>query len=88
VELDERFDLVTSFLASFNVNRNLRGLPAWSPGEWEDFLDRCFQAWLVPGGRIIMTLDRNKVSEDCWEYLAGRAVKFDPQTRFVEIPWR
>ena len=85
VELGERFDLVTSFLASFNVKRDVKNRPVWTPADWEDFLDRCFKAWLKPGGRMIMTVDRNKVNKDCWEYLASRAAKADPEMRFVEI---
>jgi SAM-dependent methyltransferase len=83
------YDLVTSFLTAFNKltkpDDPSELIRYWTPYEWGDFIDACCRVWLRPGGRIIMTLDRNKITKDCWDYLAARAAKADPDTRFIEI---
>lgn len=69
--LPERYDLITAFLAAFNVDRVSK--KPWDIARWNFFLADVRDHVLRPGGQLFMTLDDKKLTDDVWDYLKARA---------------
>jgi hypothetical protein len=88
--LGRRFDMMTSWLAAFNVHtwQNEQGddeFKPWSPEDWAEFIARCKAQWLCPEARMVMTLTRRKLSDESWAYLAACATEADRDTCYLNL---
>ena len=64
--LQGRYDMITAFLAAFNVNENKE---PWTVEEWCFFLKDLGQNVLSENGVIFMMLDAKKITSEVWNYL-------------------
>lgn len=64
------YDLVTAFLAAFNVDQNKK---PWTTEQWEFFLTHLTVNVAKPSGRLFMSLANDKLTEESWIYLRERA---------------
>lgn len=68
--LDGRYDLVTGFLAAFNVDRHRQ---PWDVITWRFFLADLKCNILTPGGMLFLMLDDKKLTVEVWNYLLSIA---------------
>jgi len=68
--LGGRYDMVTSFLAAFNVDEERR---PWSVAQWRFFLKSLKADVLNDGGVLFMTLADGKLTPESWSYLVSLA---------------
>jgi len=69
-ELGGRYDMVTSFLAAFNVDEERK---PWSAEHWHFFLRSLRHDVLNDGGILFMTLADGKVTPESWSFLTSIA---------------
>lgn len=69
-DLNGPYDLVTAFLAAFNVDKSK--LP-WDIAAWRFFLRSVKERVLTESGELFMSLDDSKLTEPVWRYLSERA---------------
>jgi len=80
--LGGRYDLVTSFLAAFNVDEKQR---PWTPDHWRFFLKSLKRDVLHDGGFVFMTLTNGKTTPESWSYLASVADHSVEQIKLIQI---
>jgi SAM-dependent methyltransferase len=80
--LDGRYDLVTSFLAAFNVDENRN---PWSTDHWRFFLRSLKENVLNDGGVLFMTLADGKLTPESWSYLVSIADHSVDRTKLIQI---
>ncbi|MBV8977701.1 MAG: class I SAM-dependent methyltransferase [Alphaproteobacteria bacterium] len=68
--LGGRYDLVTAFLAAFNVDEKLK---PWTADHWRVFLKSLKADVLTENGFLFMTLADGKLTPESWSYLASIA---------------
>jgi hypothetical protein len=68
--MEERYDLVTAFLAAFNLDSERK---PWTIEAWNFFLRDLRQNVLTANGEVFMSLTRDKITPDVWRYLSERA---------------
>jgi hypothetical protein len=68
--LEGPYDMVTAFLAAFNVDE--RKVP-WSIENWRFFLSDLKRNALTERGALFLMLDNKKITEEVWGYLVSRA---------------
>lgn len=77
-----RYDLVTAFLAAFNIDENKQ---PWTPDHWKFFLSDLAATVLRPGGSLFMRLTHDKLTDDAWTYLVSLATWKEDQSRQVYV---
>jgi hypothetical protein len=81
-DLDGRYDMVTAFLAAFNVDQDKR---PWSEAHWRFFLTDLAENVLTNRGVLFMRLTHDKLTDEAWAYLASLAEWKEDQSRQVYI---
>ncbi|HTT97339.1 MAG TPA: class I SAM-dependent methyltransferase [Rhizomicrobium sp.] len=71
-EVGGRYDLLTAFLAAFNIDEEKR---PWSVDQWRFFLLDLKENILNDGGVLCMTLDDAKLTPDSWSFLRNLSEK-------------
>lgn len=79
---EHRFDLVTAFLAAFNVDRERQ---PWSIEMWNFFLSDLKRNVLTETGELYMSLTNHKVTAEVWDYLSSLAVFTNDKNRIIFI---
>lgn len=64
--LDAPYDMVTAFLAAFNMDENKQ---PWNKEYWEYFLTDVADNVCRGDGKVLMSLANNKLTPEVWEYL-------------------
>jgi len=77
-----RYDMVTAFLAAFNVDEDKR---PWSEEHWRFFLTDLAANVLTPRGVVFMRLTHDKLTDSAWAYLSALAEWKEDQSRQVFI---
>jgi len=77
------YDLVTAFLAAFNVDQNKK---PWTTEQWEFFMTHLTVGVAKPSGRLFMSLANDKLTEESWLYLRERADWYDETAKRVYFP--
>src|SRR5579864_3535760 len=77
-----RYDLVTAFLAAFNVHEDKQ---PWNVATWEFFLSDLAESVLRPNGSLFMRLTHDKLNEESWSYLVSLAQWHEDQSKQVYI---
>jgi len=80
--LDGPYDMVTAFLAAFNVDAERQ---PWSAEHWEYFLKDVKYNVLTKCGVIFLLLDSKKLTEESWSYISSLAEWSDAVTKQVFI---
>ena len=80
-DLPSDFQLVTAFSVAFNWHNRT----PWDRDQWDFFLRSLSQHVLTAGGELFMTLIRNKLTKESWEYLVSKAKWVDEPERYVLI---
>jgi len=86
-KFDEKFDLVTAFLAAFSVGS---AKEPWPLQTWITFFDHIRTDVLKPGGATLMTLTRGKVTADVWHYLRQFSDYYNDRSmeiHFTDFSW-
>jgi SAM-dependent methyltransferase len=78
--LPGRFDLVTSFMAAFNMDDQKK---PWGIKPWDFFLASLERHVLAPEGRLFMTLANNKLTPDAWRHLAAHATSATESSKSI-----
>lgn len=76
-----RFDLVTSFIPNFNLDRNT----PWGDAPWRFFIEDVVDKLLAPGGCLYMTLTEQTLSATAWGYLRSVAEFSDDKRHILRI---
>lgn len=66
--LEGRYNMVTAFLAAFNVYENKK---PWTIAYWQYFLGNLRRDVLEPEGQLFMMLADDKLTPDVWTYLTS-----------------
>jgi len=82
LKFENKFDLVTAFLAAFSVGYDKQ---PWPLETWITFFRNLRNDVLKPDGAVLMTLTRGKVTDDVWAYLTARAAYFNDQNMEIHI---
>jgi hypothetical protein len=69
-DLGGRYDMVTAFLAAFNITEDKK---PWSVHHWQFFLDSLRRDVLSEKGVLFMMLADEKLTEETWAYLKSLA---------------
>ncbi len=77
-----RYDLVTAFLAAFNVDEQKR---PWTADHWRFFLKDVKDNVLKPDGEVFLVLANNKLTEESWRYVASQGEWSTEKTKQVLI---
>jgi SAM-dependent methyltransferase len=80
--LGGRYDLVTAFLAAFNVDEEKK---PWSVEHWRFFLKSLKRDVLNDGGVLFMTLADGKLTPESWSYLAALADRSIEKSKQLHI---
>lgn len=81
--LERRFDLVTAFLAAFNVDPDKK---PWGIEAWNFFMKDLRENVLAEGGEVFMTLADGKLTDEVWNYLKSHAVF--SHDKMKQIHWK
>lgn len=79
---ERRYDLVTAFLAAFNVDADKN---PWTIDAWRFFIKDLRTAVLTENGEIFMSLANNKLSDEVWSYLSERAKFSNDKSKQIHI---
>jgi hypothetical protein len=77
-----RYDLVTAFLAAFNIDEQKR---PWTVRHWQFFLADLSQNVLSERGTLFMRLTHDKLTDESWSYLTSISTWKEDQSRQVHI---
>ncbi len=77
-EIPGRYDMLTSFLAGFNVDE--RKLP-WNITHWNHFFACVRRDVLAPGGTVFLNLSNGKITPPVWEALKSAAEGFQDEQK-------
>ena len=80
--LDGRYDLVTAFLAAFNVDEKLQ---PWTADHWRVFLKSLKRDVLNDHGFLFMTLADGKLTPESWSYLVSIAEWSFEKSKHIRI---
>lgn len=80
--LDGRYDMVTAFLAAFNVDAERK---PWSVGHWKSFLKSLKRDVLNDDGILFMTLADGKLTEESWSYLVSLSDRSIEKSKQIQI---
>lgn len=80
--LGGRYDMVTSFLAAFNVDEERK---PWSVDHWRFFLKSLRRDVLNDGGILFMTLADGKLTPDSWSFLVSVADRTVEKSKQIQI---
>ncbi|HEX4861635.1 MAG TPA: hypothetical protein VFV07_10395, partial [Rhizomicrobium sp.] len=81
-DIGGRYDMVTAFLAAFNVDEDKR---PWGEEHWRFFLSDLATNVLTPRGVVFMRLTHDKLTDAAWDYLSSLAEWKEDQSRQVFI---
>lgn len=81
-EFDQKFDLVTAFMAAFNMMPNRQ---PYTIEAWQFFFKNLHEKVLNPGGRVMFTLAHGKITEEVWEFLTSKAEWYDDKSLYLMI---
>lgn len=81
-EFDRRFDLVTAFLAAFNVDADKK---PWSIEMWDFFLTDLRRNVLKENGGLYMSLTNYKLTQEVWDYLTSFAEFANHDSKLIYI---
>jgi hypothetical protein len=81
-EVGGRYDMVTAFLAAFNVDKDKN---PWSAEHWRFFLTDLKTNVLAERGVIFMRLTHDKLTDGAWDYLVALSEWHEDQSRQVFI---
>lgn len=81
-DLQGRYELVTAFLAAFNVDEDKQ---PWTEQHWRIFLSDLAANVLSERGTLFMRLTHDKLTDRAWAYLASIAEWKEDQSRQVFI---
>jgi hypothetical protein len=76
------YDMVTAFLAAFNLDERKQ---PWGISEWQFFLNDLHENVLAEHGVLFMSLARDKLTRESWDYLVSRSQRADERWRTVLI---
>jgi hypothetical protein len=68
--LGDRYDMVTAFLAAFNVDAEKK---PWTRQHWEFFLKDLGNNVTTDRGTVFLVLDNKKLTDESWSYLSSLA---------------
>ena len=77
-----RYDMVTAFLAAFNIDENKK---PWSEEHWRFFLTDLKTNVLTERGVVFMRLTHDKLTDKAWDYLVSLSEWHEDQSRQVYI---
>jgi hypothetical protein len=77
-----RYDMVTAFLAAFNIDERKQ---PWGISEWQFFLNDLKENVLAERGVLFMSLARDKLTPESWNYLVSRSQLADESGQTVLI---
>ena len=80
--LGGRYDIVTSFLAAFNVDEEKR---PWSVDQWRFFLRSLKRDVLNDGGILFMTLADGKLTPESWSFLVSIGDRSVEKSKQIQI---
>lgn len=81
-DVEGRYDLLTAFLAAFNIDEAKR---PWSVEHWRFFLLDLRENVLNDGGALCMTLDDTKLTADSWSFLRDLSDKYVEKKKQILI---
>lgn len=80
--LGGRYDMVTSFLAAFNVDETKK---PWTVEHWRFFLASVKRDVLNDGGLLFLVLADGKLTPESWSYLVSLADKTVEKSKQIQI---
>jgi SAM-dependent methyltransferase len=80
--LGGRYDMVTSFLAAFNVDEERK---PWSVDHWKFFLKSLRRDVLNDGGILFMTLADGKLTPESWSFLVSISDRSVEKSKQIQI---
>lgn len=80
--LGGRYDMVTAFLAAFNVDEERK---PWSVDHWRFFLKSLRADVLNDGGVLFMTLADGKLTPQSWSYLVSLSDRSIEKSKQIQI---
>lgn len=81
-EFEQRFDMVTSFLAAFNIDSERK---PWTIEAWNFFLCDLRDNILKENGELFMSLADDKLTPEVWSYLSRHAVFTNDVSKWIHI---
>lgn len=81
-QMERKFDLVTAFMAAFNVDAERR---PWTIEAWKFFLNDLQANVLTNKGEIYMSLDDKKLTPEVWCFLSSHAVFTNDKAKQIHI---
>jgi len=69
-EFEKKFDMVTAFMAAFNV---MEDRTPYTIEAWKYFFKNLNEKVLNPGGQVYFSLTHGKVTDEVWEFLKSKS---------------
>ncbi len=80
--LDQRYDMVTAFLAAFNLDAEKK---PWTTEAWTFFLNDLHRNVLTENGELFMSLADEKLTDEVWAFLKAHAVFSNDTSKQIHI---
>jgi hypothetical protein len=84
-DFGQRFDMVTTFLAAFNVDMREGPWKPWTIEAWRFFMRDLAANVLSEGGEFFANLAKEKTPDDVFAYLMAHAARFDAEKRLLHF---